>query len=96
MIHRCEGAQTNGFENIGLFAAAVLAGNFAGLPARTLNLLSGGYVVSRVLYNWIYINSTRPAMALARTGMWSVGIGLIMTLLVQSGNALKDRAANIL
>ena len=80
MIHRCEGAQTNGFENIGLFAAAVLAGNFAGLPAPTLNLLSGGYVVSRVLYNWIYINSTRPAMALARTGMWSVGIGILLAL----------------
>ena len=43
-VIRAEGAQQNGFENLGLFAAAVVAGNIAGLPAATLNMLSGGSV----------------------------------------------------
>ena len=30
-IIRADGAQQNGFENLGFFAAAVLAGNIAGL-----------------------------------------------------------------
>jgi uncharacterized MAPEG superfamily protein len=91
MIHRCEGAQVNGFENLGLFAAAVLAGNFAGLPAETLNLLSGGYLASRALYNLIYITHTTEAMAKARTLTYFSGIGLIMTLFVKSGNILRER-----
>lgn len=66
-ILRCEGAQTNGFENLGLFATVVLAGNLAGLPAETLNVLSGGYLVSRIVYNFIYINNTFVAMANTRS-----------------------------
>ena len=50
-ILRCEAAMTNGHENIGLFAAAVVAGNAAGLDFWTLNILSLGYVVSRVAFN---------------------------------------------
>jgi uncharacterized MAPEG superfamily protein len=66
-ILRCEGAQTNGFEDLGLFATAVLAGNLAGLPAQTLNALSGGYCLSRIAYNFIYINNTSEATANTRT-----------------------------
>jgi uncharacterized MAPEG superfamily protein len=93
---RCEGAQQNGFENIALFATAVLAGNLAGLPAQTLNTLSGGYLASRIVYNYIYINNTSIAMANSRTGTFLVGIGLIFTLFIKSGNALKERTANLL
>jgi uncharacterized MAPEG superfamily protein len=56
-IIRAEGAQQNGFENVGLFAAAVVAGNIAKLDNTTLNYLSGGYLASRVLYNFVYINN---------------------------------------
>jgi hypothetical protein len=56
-ITRAEGAQQNGFENIGLFAAAVVAGNIAKLDNRTLNMLSGTYVASRLLYNYIYLTN---------------------------------------
>lgn len=59
---RAEGAQQNGFENIGLFAAAVVIGNVAKLDNWTLNSLSFGYLASRVLYNVIYIGGTTDAM----------------------------------
>ncbi|KAM3088792.1 hypothetical protein ACMFMG_000421 [Clarireedia jacksonii] len=86
----------NGMENMGLFAAAVVAGNVAGLPARTLNLLSGGYLVSRAVYNFVYINNTSGMMAHTRSAVYAVGIVHIMTLFVKSGNILKDIAANLL
>jgi uncharacterized MAPEG superfamily protein len=60
-IIRAEGAQQNGFENLGLFAAAVLAGNFAKLDHETLNWLSMGYLGSRIAYNLLYVNNTSEA-----------------------------------
>jgi hypothetical protein len=61
-IVRAEGAQQNGFENIGLFAAAVVIGNVAKLDNWTLNALSVGYLASRVAYNVLYITGTTDAM----------------------------------
>lgn len=60
-IVRAEGAQQNGFENLGLFAAAVVAGNAARLSNKTLNWLSGGYIITRVVYTYLYINNTTDA-----------------------------------
>jgi len=88
-IIRAEGAQQNGFENVGLFAAAVVAGNIAGLDNSTLNYLSGGYLVSRAIYNLIYITNDTPSAANARTATFLTGIGLIFTLFIKSGNALR-------
>ncbi|KAI9654766.1 MAG: hypothetical protein M1821_005760 [Bathelium mastoideum] len=62
-IIRAESAHGNGMENLGLFAAAVVAGNTAGVEAGLLNALSWGYVGSRVLYNLVYINNTTRALA---------------------------------
>lgn len=95
-IIRCEGAQTNGFENLAFFASAVVAGNLAGLPAQTLNTLTGGYLVSRVIYNIIYINNTSETAANLRSVVFVSGVGMIWTLFIKSGNALKDRAANLI
>jgi uncharacterized MAPEG superfamily protein len=60
-IVRAEGAQQNGFENIGFFAAAVVAGNIAGLSNSTLNYLTTGYLASRAAYVYIYINNKSDA-----------------------------------
>jgi uncharacterized MAPEG superfamily protein len=95
-IIRAEGAQSNGFENIGLFASAVLAGNLAGLPNATLNTLTGGYLISRAVYNVIYINNTTPALSNVRTVVFLSGVAQIMTLFVKAGNALINRPANLL
>lgn len=48
---RAESCQVNGFENLGLFAAAVLAGNFARLPHGELNKLTLAYILSRAVFN---------------------------------------------
>ncbi|CZT11192.1 uncharacterized protein RAG0_15416 [Rhynchosporium agropyri] len=95
-IIRAEGAQTNGFENLGLFATAVVAGNLAGLPSATLNTLSAGYLASRILYNYIYITNTTNAAANMRSAAFLSGIGMIFTLFIKSGNILRERTANLL
>lgn len=60
-IVRAEGAQQNGFENLALFAAAVVIGNVAKLDNWTLNALSYGYLASRAIYNMLYITGTSDA-----------------------------------
>ncbi|KAF7289689.1 hypothetical protein HMN09_01332000 [Mycena chlorophos] len=66
-IQRMEAAHTNGNENFPLWAAAVLAANFAGLDNRRVNTLSIAYFLGRCLYNVIYISQTTPAMANLRS-----------------------------
>jgi len=88
-IVRAEAAQANGFENLGLFAAAVAAGNAARLDASVMNGLSIGYVVSRFIYNHIYIfNDIVPPVVRSLTYMG--GVGMCMALFVQAGTAMKN------
>lgn len=47
---RTESAQQNVFENIGLYAAAIVAGNVAGLSVAHMNKIALGYLASRVIY----------------------------------------------
>lgn len=86
---RAEAAQQNGFENLGLFAAAIVAGNIAKLPASTLNTSAIVYLVGRIVYNLLYINTESLKLSNARTVVFLSGIGTIMTLFVKSGNALN-------
>lgn len=55
----------------------------------TLNILSGGYLVSRAVYNLIYINNESEGLASARTATFLGGVGVIFTLFIKSGNALR-------
>lgn len=89
MIIRAEGAQQNGFENIGLFAAAVTAANIGGIDNYTLNALSGGYLVARALYTFVYINNDNLALANTRTGIFLTGIAIKMAMFVMAGNNLR-------
>ena len=95
-VQRAEGAQYNGFESLGFFASAVVAANVAGVPAQTLNLLSGGYLVNRIVYNLIYINNTSEGMANIRSLAWLASIGQIITLYIKAGNILKNKPANLI
>ena len=89
-IVRAEGAQQNGFENIGLFAAAVVIGNVAKLDNWTLNALSAGYLASRVAYNALYITGTTDAAANGRSVVFLTGVCIIWTFFIKSGNALRN------
>ena len=89
-IVRAEGAQQNGFENLGLFASAVVAGNMANLGAGVLNGLSAAYLVSRVVYNTIYINNRSAGWAMGRSCVFVGGVGVCMVFFVLAGNKLVE------
>lgn len=86
---QAEGAQQNGFENIGLFAAAVVAANVAKLDVGYVNMLSWGYIATRVVYTAVYLTNTSWGLSNVRTGVFLGGVGLCMTMLVSAGNALR-------
>ncbi|KAI3317026.1 hypothetical protein HD806DRAFT_397802 [Xylariaceae sp. AK1471] len=87
-ILRAESASSNGFEGLPLFAAAIVAGNNAGLSTSALNALSITYILSRVAYNWVYIflGGNRKLAGL-RTPVWLVGVGTALTMFVKAGLA---------
>ncbi|KAF7531716.1 hypothetical protein G7054_g8613 [Neopestalotiopsis clavispora] len=83
---RAEACSSNAFEGLPLFAAAVTAGNAAGLSSFALNSLSLGYLASRVAYTWVYIYLLdNPKMSVWRTHTWMAGIGMLMTLFIKAG-----------
>ncbi|KAI5465851.1 hypothetical protein BGZ63DRAFT_420385 [Mariannaea sp. PMI_226] len=86
-VERAKAASINGFETLGFYAAAVTAANVTGVPAESLNLLTFGYVVSRVLYNFAYIwLCTNRRAARIRTATWITGISLTMALWIKAAN----------
>ena len=88
-IVRAEAAQANGLENVCYFAAAVVAGNMAGLSKSVVNCLSVGYLLSRGLYSWLYVVGDTKTMAIARTGIFFSGQGLIFALFIMAGNKMR-------
>ncbi|KAK6085234.1 hypothetical protein SCUP515_01052 [Seiridium cupressi] len=91
-LQRAEACGANAFESLPLFAAAMTAGNAAGLSPEALNLLSIGYIVSRLLYTWVYIfGQDNPKLAVWRTRVWTAGIGFVMTLFIKAGLRSQPR-----
>ncbi|KAK4230902.1 hypothetical protein QBC38DRAFT_514550 [Podospora fimiseda] len=92
-INRAKAAQANGFETLGLYAAAVVAANSAGLAKADLvklNTLTIGYVISRTIYNFIYIHlQNNRRLAGLRPLAWGVGIYIIVSLFLSAGKLLN-------
>ncbi|KAK1046212.1 hypothetical protein LTR33_015099 [Friedmanniomyces endolithicus] len=89
-ILRAGAAVDNSLENLGIFAAAVTAGNAAGVGAGRMNALSMGYVGVRFAYNHIYIFQDLvppPTRSLA----YMTGALLCMAMFVQAGMAMNAR-----
>jgi len=73
MIRRAQAATTNGFESMGVYAAAVVAANTAGVPVAQLNALTLGYVAGRLGYNVIYVwLQQNRKLAPLRSALWYV------------------------
>ncbi|GAA5878183.1 hypothetical protein JCM16303_002874 [Sporobolomyces ruberrimus] len=90
---RAEAAQQNGFENLAFFASAVVVGNLARLPASYMNLFSGGYLLSRILYNILYINTDSSAMlSNLRSVVFVGGVVSIATTFIKAGNVFNKFA----
>ncbi|KAH6867611.1 membrane protein [Thelonectria olida] len=83
-ILRAEAATNNGFETLGFFAGAVVAANQAGLDTATLNALSIGYILSRIVFVFLYIMVQNRGLSWLRTFTWDVGVALSTTLWVKA------------
>ncbi|ORY75328.1 hypothetical protein BCR35DRAFT_353634 [Leucosporidium creatinivorum] len=84
---RAEAAQQNGYENLPLFAAALVVGELTELPGMTL--FAGFYLGTRLLYNYIYIRSTTRRMGAFRSATYMVGLVSCLSIFVKAGNALN-------
>jgi len=86
---RAEAASMNGFENLALFAASVCIGYVGGLPVSTQNTAAGLYLLSRAVYNLLYILTTKERYSVLRTVAYCVGIGTCFTMFVEAGNKMN-------
>jgi uncharacterized MAPEG superfamily protein len=84
-ILRAEGAMQNHLDNMGLFAAAVVAGNVAKLSPGMLNGLSLGYLLCRVVYMYVYIRNETRAQAFVRAVTFFSGLGVVFALFHMAG-----------
>ncbi|KAF1913946.1 hypothetical protein BDU57DRAFT_521060 [Ampelomyces quisqualis] len=57
-------------ENTPFFIGAVLAGNMAGVGARTMDFVSGSYVALRVLYTVLYVRIGSQRLSYLRSLTW--------------------------
>ena len=87
-IIRAESAQLNGAENLGFFAAAVVAGNAANLDTTLLNGLTLAYIGSRVLYNVIFVANSSEKFGFVRTLVFLSGIAFSSSLFVLAGKKI--------
>ncbi|KAG5981281.1 hypothetical protein E4U43_006628 [Claviceps pusilla] len=84
-ILRAEACSLNGLETIGLYAASVLAGNYARLGAATLNHLSLGYLLSRAAYTLCYIFIRNRRLSWVRTAVWQISGVYIALFWIKAG-----------
>jgi len=90
-LARMEGAHLNGLENLPFFGLAVLAGNYAGVNNYTLNMVSGLYILLRILYNYVYISHTTERGSALRTVVWVTSLGFPFYLLFKAVQLLSEK-----
>lgn len=69
-------AQANGWEALMMFAPAVLLATFFQVPAATLNLLAGVFIIARIAYVFVYAKDWSNVRSLT----WFVGFACIIGL----------------
>ncbi|OOQ91194.1 hypothetical protein PEBR_01350 [Penicillium brasilianum] len=90
-LARARGAHLNAMEGIPMFAAAMLAGNLAKLPAKDLNWLAFDYLSARVLYTMAYMGVKSEAASYLRTGLWAWSISVPIWVLLKSAHAIQGQ-----
>ncbi|TQN73100.1 hypothetical protein CSHISOI_02391 [Colletotrichum shisoi] len=90
-ILRAKAASENAFETLGFHSAGVVAANVAGVDARTVNVLTLGYVVCRALYNIIYVRlQDNRNFGPLRSLVWMVSIGISFSLYFKAAAQLAS------
>ncbi|OAX78722.1 hypothetical protein ACJ72_06967 [Emergomyces africanus] len=85
---RAHSAHLNALEGLPLFAAAMVAGNVAKLPASDLNVIAAEYIGARIIYTALYMGVRSEGLSYLRTGVWAWSIGLPLYVLIKAGRAL--------
>lgn len=75
---RALGAHLNGFEVFPAFAAAVIMAHLTGVNANILSILSVIFVVSRLIYIYLYLNDK----ATLRSLIWGIGILCVLFIFI--------------
>ncbi|KAL2205686.1 hypothetical protein CC79DRAFT_1275055 [Sarocladium strictum] len=85
-ILRSQAASDNAHETLSLFVGGILAADRAGVPIRTINLLSGGYLLSRLIFNiaYVWLQDNRK-FAFLRIAAWFAGVFCWMAMFIKSG-----------
>ncbi|GAA5961521.1 hypothetical protein JCM8115_006703 [Rhodotorula mucilaginosa] len=86
---RTEAAQQNIFENIGLYAAAIVAGNVARLGTSHMNKIALGYLVSRFLYVVLYIRTDTIKATPLRSVAYLTSVILSLGTFIRAGLAFN-------
>lgn len=86
-ILRGQSCQANAFENVPLFLVTLVWANYTGLDVGVINRFVIGYLVSRALFTLLYLRTTAKPQSFARTAVFQVGIGWILSVWVKG--ALK-------
>ncbi|KAH6629508.1 hypothetical protein C7974DRAFT_394636 [Boeremia exigua] len=87
---RAEACSLNGFEALPFYAAAVAAGNAAGVSTAIMNALSILWLGSRLVYIYVYIwysgtEKLAPGQAPLRFKVWAFGATICMSMFVLAG-----------
>ncbi|KAJ3509739.1 hypothetical protein NLJ89_g5058 [Agrocybe chaxingu] len=89
---RMEAAHQNGLESLPLFGLAVIAGNVAGLDNTTLNIAAGSYLVTRMIFNYVYFIQQTKRMAALRSLTWIASLTFPFYILVKSAQVLGAKS----
>jgi uncharacterized MAPEG superfamily protein len=75
---RANAAQQNGWETLPIFLVGVVLARQNGVAPGTIDLIAVVYVVSRIAYVGLYLAD----VAMMRTLVWTIGLGLALALYV--------------
>lgn len=76
LARRADAAQQNGFEALPLFIAGVLVAQQGGAAQGTVDALALAFVIARIGYIAAYLADRQ----LARSAVWTLGVGLSVAL----------------
>ena len=74
---RALAAHQNYFEAFPVFAAGVLGASYGGAQQAVIDALAVGWIVTRLIYGWLYLNDR----ATARSVIWGINYSIAMALL---------------
>lgn len=95
---RSEACSANLYENLPLFASAVILGNMAGLKKEGwngLNAFAGMYLGVRAIYTLAYIGIDHNKLSALRTGLWTASWVLCFRIFGQAAKALGSKSVSL-